>query len=44
MPDYRLRIEAEFGVSRAEIARQLGVCNSAIAKAIQNVEAEGNKC
>jgi len=34
----------EFGVSRAEIARQLGVCTSAIAKAIQNIEAEGNKC
>jgi chromosomal replication initiation ATPase DnaA len=28
----------EFGVSRAEIARQLGVCTSAIAKAIQNME------
>jgi putative transposase len=34
----------EFGVSRAEIARQLGVCTSAIAKAIQNMEGEGNKC
>jgi putative transposase len=34
----------EFGVSRAEIARQLGVCTSAIAKAIQNVEGAGNKC
>jgi transposase-like protein len=28
----------EIGVSRAEIARQLGVCTSAIAKAIQNIE------
>ena len=27
----------EFGVSGAEIARQLGVCTSAIAKAIQNM-------
>ena len=34
----------EFGVSRAEIARQLGVCTSAIAKAIQNMEGAGNKC
>jgi len=34
----------EFGVSKAEIARQLGVCTSAIAKAIQNMEGEGNKC
>jgi putative transposase len=37
-------LSQEFGVSRAEIARQLGVCTSAIAKAIQNIEAEGNKC
>jgi len=28
----------EFGVSRAEIARQLGGCTSAIAKTIQNIE------
>jgi len=28
----------EIGVSRAEIARQLGVCTSAITKAIQNIE------
>jgi REP-associated tyrosine transposase len=34
----------EFGVSRAEIARQLGVCTSAIAKAIQNLEDVENKC
>ena len=34
----------EFGISRAEIARQLGVITSAIAKAIQNMEGEGNKC
>ncbi len=34
----------EFGISRAEIARQLGVCTSAIAKAIQNVEGDENKC
>ena len=34
----------EFGVSRAEIARHLGVCTSAIAKAIENVGAERNKC
>jgi hypothetical protein len=34
----------EFGVSGAEIARQLGVCTSAIAKAIQNMEGAGNKC
>jgi hypothetical protein len=33
----------EFGVSQAEIARQLGVCTSAIAKAIQKIETEGNK-
>jgi len=34
----------EFGVSRAEIARQLGVCTSAIARAIQNIEGVENKC
>ena len=34
----------EFGISRAEIARQLGVCTSAIAKAIQNIEGAKNKC
>jgi hypothetical protein len=34
----------EFGVSRAEIARQMGVCTSAIAKAIQNIEGTDNKC
>jgi putative transposase len=34
----------ELGVSQAEIARQLGVCTSAIAKAIQKIETEGNKC
>ena len=34
----------EFGVSRTEIARQLGGCTSAIAKAIQNMEGAGNKC
>ena len=34
----------EFGISRAEIARQLGVCTSAIAKAIQNMEGAKNKC
>ncbi|NWF92323.1 MAG: hypothetical protein HXY46_05365 [Syntrophaceae bacterium] len=30
--------------SRAEIGRQLGVCTSAIAKAIQNMEGAENKC
>ena len=34
----------EFGVSKAEIARQLGVCTSAIAKAVQNMEEQENKC
>ena len=34
----------EFGISRAEIARQMGVCTSAIAKAIQNLEGAENKC
>jgi hypothetical protein len=34
----------EFGISRAEIARLLGVCTSAIAKAIQNMEGAENKC
>lgn len=34
----------ELGVSQAEIARQLGVCTSAIAKALQNIEAENNRC
>ena len=34
----------EFGISRAEIARQMGVCTSAIARAIQNIEGAENKC
>jgi len=34
----------EFGASKAEIARQLGVCTSAIAKAIQNIEGQRDKC
>jgi len=34
----------EFGISRAEIARQLGVCTSAIAKAIDNTKGDENKC
>jgi putative transposase len=34
----------EFGISRAEIARQLGVCTSATAKAIQNIEGAKNRC
>jgi transposase-like protein len=34
----------ELGISRAEIARQMGVCTSAIAKAIQNLEGAENKC
>jgi hypothetical protein len=34
----------ELGISRAEIARQLGVCTSAIAKAIRNLEGDENKC
>jgi transposase-like protein len=34
----------EVGISRAEIARQLGVCTSAISKAIQTIEGMKNKC
>jgi REP element-mobilizing transposase RayT/transposase-like protein len=34
----------EIGVSQAEIARQLGVCTSAVAKALQKIEAGYNKC
>ena len=34
----------ELGISRAEIARHLGVCTSAIAKAIENLEGVENKC
>ncbi|NWF92440.1 MAG: hypothetical protein HXY46_05955 [Syntrophaceae bacterium] len=34
----------EYGISRAEVARQLGVCTSAIAKAVQNMEGAENKC
>jgi putative transposase len=33
-----------FGVSQAEIARQMGVCTSAIAKALQKIGPENNKC
>ena len=38
------RLIHEFGVSQAEIARQLGVCTSAIAKAIQKIESKQSKC
>jgi putative transposase len=38
------QLSHEFGISRAEIARQMGVCTSAIAKAIQNIEGAENKC
>ncbi len=31
-------LSQEFGLMRAEIARQLGVCTSAIARAIQKTE------
>jgi biotin operon repressor len=34
----------EFWVSRAEIARPLGVSTLAIAKAIENMKGEGNEC
>ena len=34
----------EFGISRVEIARQMGVCTLAIAKATQNIEGAENKC
>ena len=34
----------ELGISRAEIARQMGVCTSAITKTIQNLEGTENKC
>ncbi len=37
-------LSSELGVSRAEIARQTGVCTSAIAKAIQKLEGVKNKC
>jgi putative transposase len=37
-------LSREFGVSQAEIARQLGVCTSAIAKALQKIETVDNKC
>ena len=37
------RLSREFGVSQAEIARQLGVCTSAVAKAIERITVEGNK-
>jgi len=37
------RLSHEFGLSRAEIARHLGVCTSAIAKAIEKAEAAKNK-
>jgi putative transposase len=42
--EYDNRMGHEFGISRAEIVRQLGVCTSAIAKAIQNIEGAKNKC
>jgi hypothetical protein len=34
----------EFRISRTKIGRQLGVCTSADAKAIQNMEGAKNKC
>jgi hypothetical protein len=33
----------EFGISRAENAQQMGICTLEIAKAIQNIETEGDK-
>jgi len=32
-----------FGISMAEIARHVGVCTSAVDKAIQNMESEDEK-
>jgi transposase-like protein len=37
------RVSSELGIPMAEIARHLGVCTSAIAKAIQNMESAKNK-
>jgi putative transposase len=37
------RVSSELGIPMAEIARHLGVCTSAIAKAIQNLENAKNK-
>jgi len=37
------RLSSELGIPMAEIARHMGVCTSAIAKAIQNVESTKNK-
>ena len=34
----------EMGIPMAEIARHLGVCTSAIAKAVKKIESEKNKC
>ena len=34
----------EFKVSKAEMARQLGVCTSSFAKAVQDMERQENKC
>jgi len=34
----------EFGISRADIGRQLWMRTSAIAKTIQNMEGVGNRC
>ena len=41
---FAYHLSHELGVSRAEIARQFGVCPSAIVKAIQNIEGAENKC
>jgi len=37
------RLNREIGIPMAEIARQVGVCTSAVAKAIQTMEAGGEK-
>jgi hypothetical protein len=43
--EYALRdMSREYGIAMADIARQLGVCTSAIAKAIRKKEGEDQRC
>jgi hypothetical protein len=37
-------LSREYGIAMADIARQLGVCTSAIAEAIQKKEGENQRC
>jgi DNA-binding MarR family transcriptional regulator len=41
---FAFHLSQEMGILMAEIARHLGVCTSAIAKAVKNLESVDSKC